>query len=198
MPIKVRPEGDLYVAEVTPPDGQWKSAHPMFMGDLEKALEDVGCDSEAVNHAIFLAFYDRYRPYAEEVLPQVRAALSGSMKVRQQSAWVEAWITYSLISSKESKERRLTIQDILCAADSLNKAMASPDEISWTFIQLKRRGWLVDEDGVYALTPEARLLVEQIVEEERNSLDGIDRLEAWISANPPGSDGQVTDTPHKN
>ena len=198
MPIKVTPEEDsLYSAEVTAPDGQWKSPRPMHMGDLEDALKAAGCSEEAIKHAIFLAFYDRYRPYAEETIPQLLAALHGAREVPAQSSRIEAWLTLSLIYSKESKERGLTIQDLLYVADGLNKTLATPDEISWVFIQLRKRDWLSDQDGSYSLTPEARSIVEQIVRGSGDAFDEIDRLETWMSAHPPGSDESTVDSSRK-
>ena len=45
MPIRVRKQGDLYSATVTPPDAdvEWSSPHPMSAQEVYNHLKGLGC-----------------------------------------------------------------------------------------------------------------------------------------------------------
>lgn len=52
MPIRLRQEDRLWMAEVTPPHGCWQSPRPMVIGDLTEALASIGCRREDIDLAL--------------------------------------------------------------------------------------------------------------------------------------------------
>jgi hypothetical protein len=62
----------------------------------------------------------------------------------------------------------------------------TPDEISWAFLRLRRRGWLVIEDDMYGLTPEAKRIIKEIEYDNRRWPR---KLIEWMSEHPlPGDE----------
>ncbi len=169
-----------WTAEVTPPDGSWKSPYPMMRSELEAALESVGCHQEAINAAFSEGFFEQYRSYAKQVEPLVRAVLDGSRKVVPQSPSVEAWLAYALFF----RDEELTIQQLIMTADEINHLIPSPDEISWALLQLRKREWLADNGNRYKLTPEGRDSIAGIVG-HGEVLEELERLKEWVSSHPP-------------
>ena len=134
---------------------------------------------EVSNEAFHEAWFQQYRHWAEHAEPLVREALDGERHVAPESPFVEAWLSYSLYSS----EGELSLQELLEAADSVNKLIPTPDEISWAFLQLRKRGWLTENLGRYGLTIEARRIIRTIAD-DGDVLDEMERLRKWILAQP--------------
>ena len=177
MAIRILPEGDKYNAEVTPPDGQWRSPHPMSVEELAAALREIGCDHGAASDAFQKAILQTYRSLAEEFLPQVQGALKGERDVPRQDPSAEAWVAYALYEMNA----RITIQMLIEDVDSLNHAIPTPDEVSWALLQLRNRGWLLAEADTYALTVEGREAVEKIARGEDIWKRKM-RLEDWMAS----------------
>lgn len=179
MPIKIVREGDLYAAEVTPPQGAWRSSHPLPNDELGRKLLSLGCDPAEIRHALLEAgvepFTHEYRELAEKARPHLLAALAGRRKVRTQRPFTEAWLGYALYYYS----RPLSLWEVIESADSVNHLIPDPDEIAWAFLRLRARGWLAVQGDTYGLTEEGRLAMGTIVNE-----GVVERLEKWISANP--------------
>jgi hypothetical protein len=124
---------------------------------------------------------ENYREFAEKIAPALRAALAGERDVPTQKAGVEAWLGYALYYY----DRLLSLEGVIESADAINHGIPNPDEVSWAFLCLRKRGWLVVQGHMYGLTPEGRLAINTIVVQ-----GSLERLNGWISSHPP--DGQVT------
>lgn len=112
----------------------------------------------------------------------VRMALDGTRNIRPQEDFAVAWLTYALL---EMQEDLTWFEEYVAVADGLNHCVPTPDEVAWTFLQLRDRGWLQDKGDAYALTAEGRTAVDEIVGEV-NTWAGIKRLEAWFASHPLG------------
>ena len=151
----------------------------MTKDELEAALKGIDCDQETIDKAFYEEFAQKYRPSARRATPLVKTALDGSREVSPQSPIVEAWLTYSL----SFRDTELNLQELMETADSINKMVPTPDEISYTFLQLSKRGWLTENEHRYGLTIEARHAIRTIVG-EGDVFDEIERLEKWIATHP--------------
>lgn len=180
MTIKISMQSSGYTAEVTPPDGQWRSSHPMASSELTAALIAIGCDEKAIDEAFFEDFFEQYRLPAGTATPLVKAALGGQREVPPQPPITEAWLTVALFD----QDKELTIQMLMEIADSIRKLLPTADEISWAFQCLEKRGWLTQRGELYGLTPEARRTIADIVG-EGGAWGGVKRLKEWMLVNPP-------------
>jgi hypothetical protein len=101
----------------------------------------------------------------------------------------------------------LSLLEVIGLADAIQHLIPNYDEISWAFLRLRRRGWLVIEGEMYGLTPEGRRAIKEIVDRGEPPLwvrklqlwiylktylpvlpkgpRPIDKLKDWISENPP-------------
>ncbi|MDW5563164.1 MAG: hypothetical protein SA339_08050 [Methanomassiliicoccus sp.] len=188
MPIKIIKQGnDLYTAEVTLPEGTWKSPHPMPSSALYRKLFRMGYDAAP----------DVYGYVAEITRPFLQEALAGEREVpEQEPLFTEAWLTDALYYY----DRMLPLRDVLESADALEHAIPDYDEISWAFLRLRRRGWLAIDGEMYGLTPEGRRAVKKIADRweklswlldrvgNSSMLDRVNKLEKWFSKNAPPSD----------
>ena len=182
MAIRITPEGDKYIAEVTPPDGQWRTPYPMSVEELAVALKNIGCGRKASGDAFQEALLQSYRPMADEFSPQIRAALNRERDVPRQEPFSEAWLAYALYYYS----RPLSLWEVLESADAINHLIPNPDEIAWAFLNLRKRGWLVVEGELYGLTPEGRRAIDAIVA-QGHAPRPVLSLEEWITAHPPPS-----------
>lgn len=188
MPIKIVREGDLYAAEVTPPQGTWRSPRPMPNDELGRKLLSIGCDPVDIRRALVEAgvqpFTHEYRVAAERTRPLLLAALAGEREVPPQRPFTEAWLADALFYYS----RALPLEEVLESADAINHAVPNPEEVAWAFLCLRRRGWLAVDGELFGLTPEGRRAVQRIVTQGEASWR-VGRLEEWISAHPlPGDD----------
>ncbi len=185
MPIKIVPEGALYNAEVTPPQGNWRSPHPMRSDDLARKLLSIGCRSpeiaQALREAGVQSFSGYYQKVAEETITLLKAALAGEYEPLPQSPFTEVWMAYALFLDAKTP---ITLEEIIASADSIEHSVPSPDEIVWAFLRLRKRGWLAEQNNLYELTTEGRRTINEIVG-KGGTWDRIDRLKEWISAHPP-------------
>jgi len=185
MPIKIVKQGDdLYSAEAITPQGTWKSLHPMPNDELGRKLLSLGCDPVEIRHALLdagvqpLSHWDRKA--AEIIRPFLQAALAGEREVPEQSPFAEAWIAYALFYY----DRMLYLWEVVESADAINHLKPNQDLISWAFLRLRKRGWLVIEGDMYGLTPEGRRAVQDIVSRGEKSWE-VEVLEKWFSEHPP-------------
>ncbi len=165
MPIKIDKQGDdLYTADVTPPQGSWRSPHPMPNDELGRNLLSMGCEAVEIQNALqdagFEPFSSGDREAAKIIRPLLIAALAGEREVPAQTPFTEAWSACAL----SVKEGARFLSEVIGSADALNDAVPNPDEISWAFLRLRRRGWLVIDGERFGLTPEGRRTVEEIVD----------------------------------
>lgn len=113
----------------------------------------------------------------------VRMALDGTKKIPPQQDFYVAWLTYALFAMRTD----LTwFEDYVAEADGLNHAVPTEDEVAWTFLHLKDRGWLQDKGDAYALTTEGRAAIKEIVGGVVGEREGIRRLEKWFASHPLG------------
>ena len=68
-------------------------------------------------------------------------------------------------------------------ADIVGHSLPSAEEVAWTLLMLKDRGWLSIRGELYALTAEGRSIVQSIVG-NGNLRERTQRLEEWISTHP--------------
>ena len=52
MPIRVSRLNEGFDVEVTPPDGEWKSLHPLSPTEILEQLSALGCHSTAITDAL--------------------------------------------------------------------------------------------------------------------------------------------------
>lgn len=114
----------------------------------------------------------------------VRMALDGTREIPPQPDSGVAWLTYALF---EMQEDLTWFEEYVAVADGLNHCVPTPDEVAWTFLQLRGRGWLQDKGDAYALTAEGRTAVDEIVDEALTR-EGIRKLEKWFASHPIGID----------
>jgi hypothetical protein len=116
------------------------------------------------------------------IAERVRDALDGTRKIPPQSDSSVAWLTYALYAMN----RDLTwFEEYVAVADYLYHDVPSEDEVAWTFLQLKGRGWLLDKGDAYALDVEGRKIIEEIVGGV-GVLEGVKKLEEWFASHPVG------------
>jgi len=177
--IRIKQEGGKFVAEVTPPDGQWRTPHPMSVEELAVELRNLGCDRTAAGDAMQDALLQSYRSMSDEFSPLVTAALNGEREVPPQEPFVEAWFADALFSY----DRMLYLWEVLESADAINFEIPNSDRISWAFLRLRKRGWLTIEGSMYGLSAEGRSSIEAIVA-QGNVPDRVYIIERWIKAHP--------------
>ncbi len=184
MPVKIVRDGNLYAAEVTPPQGNWKSPHPMPSDELGRKLLSIGCDPAEIRRSLLEAgvqpFTSEYHEHAERIRPVLLAALTGEREVPPQEPFSEAWLADALYYYK----RMLSIWEVLESADAINHAIPNPDQIAWAFVRLRKRGWLAIDGDLFGLTPEGRRAIEAILAQS-DAPRRVGRLKQWVSTHPP-------------
>ena len=198
MPIKITKQeernergDDLYIAEVTTPEGTWRSP-PLPSFELESTLFRMGCNILEIRHAFQEAGVvhtsdAKYRYVAKITRPFLLAALAGEREVPEQEPFTEAWLADALLFY----DRMLPLWDVIESADAINHGIANYDEISWAFLRLRRRGWLAVDGETYGLTRGGRRAAQDIVSRGKDSgrlLDRVRKLEKWFSDHPPPGD----------
>jgi hypothetical protein len=203
-------QGDeLYTAEVTTPQGTWRSPDPLPSFELEGMLFGMRCDIWEIKHAfqevgVVHAPGATYDYVARKTRPFLQAALAGEREVPEQEPTAEAWLAVAL----SNNEGLRSLREVIGIADAIEHAIPDYDEISWAFLRLRRRGWLAVEGEMYDLTPEGRRAITEIVDRgetfwrdwsyEQWKKKGrpklpkrtspIKKLKDWISENPPPGD----------
>ena len=181
MPIRFHKEGDLWAAEVTPPQGQWKSSHSMLIGDLIEELKSIGCRREDIDEALREKYLTkREQDWNDQVLPKLRQALAGTYEVPSQESNEEGIIAYVLFE----RESPATIREISDAYDYLNRVGMTTDVLAWAFVRMNARGWLAEDGTLFGLTADSRKIIAEIVGEGSIN-DKMNRLVEWTQANPP-------------
>jgi hypothetical protein len=120
--------------------------------------------------------YEHYHEFAEQIAPRLREVLAGERDVQPQKPFVEAWLGYALYYY----DKLLSLEEVIESADAINHGIPNPDEVSWAFLCLRKRGWLSVQGDMYGLTTEGRLAINTIVVQ-----GNLDRLNRWISSHPP-------------
>lgn len=183
MPIKIMKDAKLFSAEVTDSKGDstWHSRHPMRVTELVQALEERGCPRSEVASALAEAGLPLcWGQFADLMQAQVENALAGKRDVPAPDQYAEAWITYALFWKKPPS----LLEDVVAAADAINHAIPTADEVAWTFLRLRKRGWLSTEGSKYVLTPDARRTIEGVV--GRGTLfTQLGRLKDWMLEHAP-------------
>ncbi len=185
MPVRIVEEAKLFSAEVTNNEGAllWRSPHPMRVTELVQALEDAQCPPLDISVALRDAGLPRsWGQYADELQPQVEAALDGRREVPPQDPFAEPWVAYAVLW----KQTPSLLEDVVAAADAINHAIPTADELAWAFLRMKKRGWLSIKEGHYTLSGEARKTIQGVVA-EGSLYEQLQRLESWTLAHPPGT-----------
>ena len=187
MPIKLNEEGNLWIAEVTPPEGQWKSSRPMPIGGLIEELRSIGCRQEDIDIALRETYLiKREQDWNGQILPKLRQALAGTYDVSPQEPSEEGVVAYVLFE----RESPLSIWEISDAYDYLNRVAMTADVLAWAFVRMNARGWLAEHGTLFGLTVDGRRAVAEIAG-GGSIQDKVDRLVKWTQANPPGRDLQA-------
>jgi hypothetical protein len=215
MSIKIIKQGDdtddLYTAEVTASNGTWRSPQPMSRDELFSKLLSLGHNPMEVRYAFEDAGVELFSYGAREgeirIQPLVRAVLAGERKAPSwpvswiwrgstsipvegtQSPYSEAKLAYALFYN----DRMLHLQEVLHAAECIDRDLPYDGEIPWALLHLRRRGWLAVEDEMYGLTSEGRRAVKEIVDRGEPSWL-VRELEMWtyvITGRPGRRTGPV-------
>ena len=140
-----------------------RTSNPDKGNDVERALE-------------------AYRKWSKQIAPYVQAAVAGKVQVPHQTLSAEVWLTFALYWEGPEK----TLENLVRDADVVNHSLPSAEEIAWTLLRLKSRGWLSIQGDLYGLTTEGMDTVGSIV--GKGSLrERFERLSAWISNHPAQS-----------
>lgn len=188
MSIKIVKQGDdQYSAEVTPPQGTWRSPHPMPNDELGRKLLLMGCDPVEIRRALedagVVPFSSEAREAAKDIRPFLQAVLAGEQEVPAQGPYSEASLAYALFYS----DRMLYLKEVLTSAENIDYTLSNRYKVSWVFLCLRRRGWLAIEGEMYGLTPEGRRAVQDIVSRGEDSWE-VKKLEDWFSDHPLGDE----------
>lgn len=114
----------------------------------------------------------------------VRMALDGTREIPPQPDSRVAWLTYALFEMRTDLRISTWFEDYVAQADSLNHLVPTEDEVAWTFLHLRDRGWLQDKGNAYALTAEGLSVIEEITGGEYYALEAVEKLEEWMAAHP--------------
>ena len=120
-----------------------------------------------------------YVKRSQQIAPYVQAAVVGEIQVPRQSMPSEVWLTFALFWEGSHK----TLENLVRDADIVGHSLPSAEEVAWTLLMLKDRGWLSIRGELYALTAEGRSIVQSIVG-NGNLRERTQRLEEWISTHP--------------
>jgi len=124
-----------------------------------------------------------YSQWSRQIAPYVQAAVAAKVQVPRQTVSAEVWLTFALYWEGSKK----TLENLVRDADVVGHSLPSAEEIAWTLLSLRNRGWLSIQGDLYALTTEGMHTVESVV--GKGSLkERIQRLTGWISSHSPQSD----------
>jgi len=124
-----------------------------------------------------------YSQWSRQIAPYVQAALAGKVQVPRQTVSAEVWLTFALYWEGSKK----TLENLVRDADVVGHSLPSAEEIAWTLLSLRNRGWLSIQGDLYGLTSEGMRTVESVL--DKGSLkERTQRLTAWLSSHSPQSD----------
>lgn len=124
-----------------------------------------------------------YSQWSRQIAPYVQAAVAGKIQVPRQPVSAEVWLTFALYWEGSKK----TLENLIRDADVVGHSLPSAEEIAWTLLSLRNRGWLSIQGDLFGLTTEGMRTVETVV--DSGSLkERIQRLTAWTSSHSPQSD----------
>ncbi|WP_019178327.1 hypothetical protein [Methanomassiliicoccus luminyensis] len=180
---------DLWVAEVTPPQGNWRSPQPMPWRELDQILTSMGFDKDELMNARIEAYVEdsesAYRRLEKEYLPFLQATLAGEREVPPpQRRFIEAWMAYALYYRDEIRP----LWNVLYRSDAVFHSSPSCDELSWAFLRLRERGWLAVDGDRFGLTPEGSHIVRDVLSQDDDMYWYV-LIERWMSEHPlPGDE----------
>lgn len=121
-----------------------------------------------------------YSQWSRQIAPYVQAALAGKVQVPPQSVSAEVWLTLAMFWERTNK----TLENLICDADLVGHLLPSAEEVGWTLLRLRKRGWLSIQHGLYGLTREGINIIEGVV--KKGSLrEQYHRLTKWIATHSP-------------
>jgi hypothetical protein len=121
-----------------------------------------------------------YSQWSRQIAPYVQAAVAGKVQVPPQTVSAEVWLTFALYWERSKK----TLENLIRDADVVGHSLPSAEEIAWTLLRLRKRGWLSIQGDLFGLTTEGLNTVEGVV--DKGSLkERIQRLTTWISSHSP-------------
>ncbi len=121
-----------------------------------------------------------YKQWSRQIAPYVDAAVAGKVEVPRQTVSAEVWITLALYWEGSNK----TLENLVRDADVVGHSLPSAEEIGWTLLMLKDRGWLSNQRNLYGLTEEGMHVVESVVGEGSSLREQYRRLTEWVSSHP--------------
>jgi len=150
---------------------------PLGLLGLDKSIEVRQWSPEEYWDAMLA----QYRKHAREMLPQIRASLSGGQPIVMPTEPViwEALAIHSLFW--QGSDSPVSLEYILASADFINVGGPKVNELAWGLWQLKKRNWLVEREDGYALTKEGLNSVEAIIG-QYSLKDGFKLLRTWIES----------------
>lgn len=117
-----------------------------------------------------------YHEWSRQVAPYVQAAVAGKVQVPPQPVSAEVWLTYALYWERSRK----TLEELIRDADVVGHSLPSAEEIAWTLLSLRNRGWLIAQGDRFGITAEGVQIIESVV--GNGSLrERYQHLTAWIS-----------------
>ena len=129
------------------------------------------------------AMLRQYRKHAGSMIDPLNEMISERRPITTPSKAVscEAWITYSLYW--QESESPVPLELVLASADFANVIEPQTEELAWTFVKLRKRGWLLHSGASFGLTTQGRSAIDEIVR-GRSFQEGIKMIEAWVSSHP--------------
>ena len=120
----------------------------------------------------------------KEYLPLLQAALAGERKVPPPEGRIgEAWLACALYRLEGER----ALWEVLSSADELFYRVPPYDELSWAFLRLRKRGWLMVDGERFGLTPEGRRVIHDLKGRD-DHLHWWEKIERWIYDHPLGDE----------
>lgn len=156
---------------------KWMSEHPLRGEDrVENLRNETKVFAENSE--------SEYRRLEKEYLPLLQAALAGEREVPPSRRIKEVLFAYALYR----RDGMRSLWEVIKSADDLFIRIPDYDELSWAFLRLRRRGWLIVDGEKFGLTSEGRRIIQDI-KSRNKEMHWWEPLEKWMSEHPmPGDE----------
>lgn len=125
-----------------------------------------------------------YERAAKAALPNLRAALAGTLEVPPQADTAEASLALALFYEDRRQPGLVQeLEDILPVADYVLEEIPTWAEVAGAFLRLRRRGWLAEKGDQWGLTREGRQAIDRIVTSTMVQ-EAHEQLKAWLERHP--------------
>lgn len=105
----------------------------------------------------------------------------------------DIWLLLSIALAEDQPPVRL--KDVLFVGDALHKAVFTPQELRRGLSKLTRASFVIDHEGTYSLTPQARVIVETARAKSADWLSQGKQLERQLGATRGPEDAPDYDDP---